>query len=106
MSLLYLIRGVSLKYKVSDKRGSDEDEDEYEDKCEEEEEEEKEEEEEEEEEKEDEEEEEEAEEDLIWVSFGIHFFGSFLRLAGEMEPDEVWKAPGPFSLIKHMQTCG
>ena len=26
------------------------------------------------------------------------FFGSFLRLAGEMEPDEVWKAPGPFSL--------
>ena len=42
------------------------------------------------------------------TSFGYHFefiFGSFLRLAGEMEPDEVWKAPGPFSLIKHMQTC-
>ena len=35
----------------------------------------------------------------------LWFFGSFLRLAGEMEPDEVWKAPGAFSLIKHMQTC-
>ena len=33
------------------------------------------------------------------TSFGYHLefiFGSFLRLSGEMESDEVWKAPGPF----------
>ena len=51
-------------------------------------------------------EEEEEEEELFGndsgsfrTSFGYHsgsIFESFLRLAGQMEPDRVWKATGPF----------
>ena len=41
----------------------------------------------------------------MWNHFGS-ILESFSGSGNQMEPDGVWKAPGPFWLIKHMQSCG